>query len=30
MTLKAERDQLRKLINSDWSNEEPATPVLPH
>ncbi len=31
MTLKAERDQLRRLINSDWSHpEDPAHPVLPH
>ncbi|WP_395673987.1 DNA primase [Phenylobacterium sp.] len=31
MSLKAERDQLRRLINSDWANEaEHARPVLPH
>jgi DNA primase len=31
VTLKTERDTLRKLLNSDWSHpEEAATPVLPH
>jgi DNA primase len=31
LTLKAERDHLRKLINSDWANgEDAAHPVLPH
>ena len=30
MTLKAERDQLRKLLNSDWANDQPEGPVLPH
>jgi DNA primase len=30
ISLKAERDQLRKLLNSDWANGEPATAVLPH
>ena len=31
VTLKTERDHLRKLLNSDWSHpEEEATPVLPH
>ena len=31
VTLKTERDILRKLLNSDWSHpEEAATPVLPH
>jgi DNA primase len=31
MSLKAERDHLRRLINSDWSNgEDAAHPVLPH
>ncbi|MBL8769958.1 MAG: DNA primase [Phenylobacterium sp.] len=31
MSLKAERDHLRRLINSDWANgDEAATPVLPH
>jgi DNA primase len=32
MSLKAERDQLRRLINSDWANEgaDHAKPVLPH
>jgi DNA primase len=30
MALKAERDQLRRLVNSDWSAEAPAEPVLPH
>ena len=30
-SLKSERDHLRKLLNSDWSNPEAATaPVLPH
>ena len=30
MSLKAERDQLRRLLNSDWANDEPEGPVLPH
>lgn len=30
ITLKAERDTLRRLINSDWSAEAPEEPVLPH
>ena len=30
ITLKAERDQLRRLLNSDWANGDEATPVLPH
>ncbi|HEY8572231.1 DNA primase [Phenylobacterium sp.] len=31
ITLKSERDQLRKLINSDWSSGDPdARPPLPH
>ncbi|MFL5295933.1 MAG: DNA primase [Phenylobacterium sp.] len=31
LSLKTERDQLRKLLNSDWSHPEDATqPVLPH
>jgi DNA primase len=30
LTLKAERDTLRRLINSDWSAEMPEEPVLPH
>lgn len=30
MALKAERDMLRRLINSDWSAETPPEPVLPH
>jgi DNA primase len=31
VSLKSERDHLRKLINSDWANpEEEAKPVLPH
>jgi DNA primase len=31
ISLKTERDLLRKLITSDWSHpEEAATPVLPH
>ena len=30
MTLKAERDHLRKLVNSDWANPEGAKPTLPH
>lgn len=30
-SLKAERDQLRKLLKSDWANgEDAASPVLPH
>lgn len=28
--LKAERDQLRKLLRSDWSNPDAGEPVLPH
>jgi DNA primase len=31
MSLKAERDHLRKLINTDWSNPDTeGSPVLPH
>ncbi len=30
LSLKAERDQLRKLVNSDWANDEAPAPVLPH
>ncbi|MET0273349.1 MAG: DNA primase, partial [Phenylobacterium sp.] len=30
ITLKAERDQLRRLINSDWSAAEPEAATLPH
>lgn len=30
MTLKAERDHLRRLLNSDWLNGEDAKPILPH
>lgn len=30
MSLKAERDQLRRLLNSDWANDEPEGPVLAH
>ena len=30
IALKAERDTLRRLINSDWSAETPEEPVLPH
>ncbi|HYG26884.1 MAG TPA: DNA primase [Caulobacteraceae bacterium] len=30
INLKAERDHLRKLVNSDWLHEEDARPVLPH
>lgn len=30
MTLKAERDQLRRLVNSDWANPAQDKPVLPH
>ncbi len=30
MSLKTERDQLRKLINSDWANPDADGPVLPH
>jgi len=31
VSLKTERDQLRKLLNSDWSHpEDAAAPVLPH
>jgi len=29
-SLKAERDHLRKLLNSDWANGEDGAPVLPH
>ena len=31
-TLKAERDHLRRLINTDWSSDDPDAPpkVLPH
>ena len=28
--LKAERDHLRKLINSDWTQDDGSPPVLPH
>jgi DNA primase len=28
--LKADRDHLRRLINTDWANGEDAKPVLPH
>lgn len=28
--LKAERDHLRRLINSDWSSDAPEQPILPH
>ena len=30
MTLKAERDQLRRLLNTDWAKGEPEGPILPH
>ena len=31
ISLKTERDHLRRLLNSDWSNPEDANhPVLPH
>ncbi|MBW8815678.1 MAG: DNA primase [Caulobacterales bacterium] len=30
VSLKAERDHLRKLINSDWAHEDEMRPVLPH
>jgi len=30
ISLKAERDQLRKLLNSDWANGGESGPVLPH
>jgi len=30
LALKAERDTLRRLINSDWAAETPPEPVLPH
>ncbi|MBI1197472.1 MAG: DNA primase [Phenylobacterium sp.] len=30
ISLKAERDHLRKLINSDWSHPDAEHPVLPH
>ena len=30
ISLKSERDQLRKLLNSDWSNPAAGDPVLPH
>jgi DNA primase len=30
ITLKAERDHLRRLINSDWSSADPDAAVLPH
>jgi DNA primase len=30
ISLKADRDQKRRLINSDWSAETPEAPVLPH
>ena len=30
VSLKTERDTLRKLINTDWANPDADTPVLPH
>ncbi|HET6970955.1 MAG TPA: DNA primase [Phenylobacterium sp.] len=30
MSLKTERDHLRKLINSDWAHDDELRPVLPH
>ena len=30
MSLKTERDQLRRLINSDWANPDAEAPILPH
>jgi hypothetical protein len=30
MTLKGERDQLRRLLNSDWANENVAESPLAH
>jgi DNA primase len=30
ISLKADRDQKRRLINSDWSSDTPEAPVLPH
>ncbi|MDB5424597.1 MAG: hypothetical protein JWQ29_2013, partial [Phenylobacterium sp.] len=30
MSLKTERDHLRKLINPDWANPDADAPVLPH
>jgi DNA primase len=30
ISLKSDRDQKRRLITSDWSNETPEEPVLPH
>ena len=30
MSLKADRDQKRRLLNSDWASGEPEAPVLPH
>jgi DNA primase len=30
INLKADRDQKRRLINSDWANETDSPPVLPH
>lgn len=30
ISLKADRDLKRRLLNSDWSSEEPEKPVLPH
>jgi DNA primase len=30
MSLKTERDHLRKLVNSDWAAGEDTHPVLPH
>jgi hypothetical protein len=30
ITLKADRDLKRRLLNSDWASETPAEPVLPH
>ena len=29
-TLKGERDQLRRLLNSDWAHPEEAQSILPH
>ena len=30
ISLKADRDQKRRLLNSDWASGEPSQPVLPH
>jgi DNA primase len=30
ITLKADRDHKRRLLNSDWSSDTPEQPVLPH